>query len=112
MPGTFHLRKTADGQFRFTLEAGNGQLLLVSEAYPARSAALGGIEAVRRSVAGEAAFEPLTGEDGHPCFILRGADGRLLGHSQGFASAAGCRLGIDSVRRHAPAAELADETAF
>lgn len=112
MPGTFHLRKAADGQFRFTLEAGNGQPLLISEPYPARSAALGGVEAVRRSVSWEAAFEPLPDEAGHPYFILRSTDGQLLGHSQSFASAAGCRLGIDSVRRHAPGAELADETVF
>lgn len=110
MPGTFHLHKSADGQFRFTLEAGNGLALLLSEPFPAKSAALAGVAAVRLGVARETAFEPLTGEDGHPYFLLRSFDGALLGHSQRFASAVGCRLGMDSVRRHAPDAELLDET--
>lgn len=112
MSGKFHLKKACDGQFQFSLEASNGQPILIGEPYRAKDAALDGIRAVRKRVQCEEAFEPLTSQDGHPYFVLTGSNGQVIGHSQMYTSPAGCKLGMDSVRRHAPEALLVDETLF
>lgn len=39
MSGWFELSKSSDGQFRFVLKAGNGEIILTSELYTSKSAA-------------------------------------------------------------------------
>jgi uncharacterized protein YegP (UPF0339 family) len=60
MAGKFELYKDAGGKFRFRLKAGNGQIIAVGEAYESKSAALNGIESVRKN-AGDAALDDQTG---------------------------------------------------
>jgi len=43
MSGWFELSKSSDGQFRFVLKAGNGEIILTSELYTSKSAAENGI---------------------------------------------------------------------
>ena len=43
MAGWFELSKSKDGQFRFVLKAGNGEIILSSELYKAKSSAQNGI---------------------------------------------------------------------
>jgi len=40
MPGKFEIRSGKTGKFRFNLKASNGQVILTSEAYETRSAAV------------------------------------------------------------------------
>ena len=110
MSGKFHLKKATNGQFHFNLEAGNGQPILTSELYQAKDSALNGIESVRKNAVREGAFEPMTSKDGRPYFVLKAGNGQVIGQSQMYASASGCNLGIDSVKKHAPEALLVDET--
>lgn len=110
MSGKFHLKKAANGQFHFNLEAGNGQPILTSELYKSKDSALNGIDSVRRNAVREGAFEPLLGKDGRPYFVLKAGNGQTIGQSQMYASVDGCKLGMESVRRHAPDAVLVDET--
>jgi uncharacterized protein len=49
--GEFELYKDAAGQFRFRLKAGNGEIIAVGEAYESKTAALNGIESVKRNAA-------------------------------------------------------------
>ncbi|HEY7486416.1 MAG TPA: YegP family protein [Streptosporangiaceae bacterium] len=51
MAGKFVLKKDAGGQFRFNLVASNGQVIASSEAYTTKSAALNGIDSVKRHAA-------------------------------------------------------------
>jgi uncharacterized protein len=48
MSGKFDLKKSSDDQFYFNLKAGNGQVILTSEMYKAKTSALGGIESVKK----------------------------------------------------------------
>jgi MIP family channel proteins len=48
-PGKFVVDRDADGKYRFTLVAANGQVIASSAAYERRQAALNGIEAVKRN---------------------------------------------------------------
>jgi uncharacterized protein YegP (UPF0339 family) len=49
MAGKFELYTDKSGEYRFRLKAGNGEVIATSEGYSSKSAALGGIESVRRS---------------------------------------------------------------
>jgi uncharacterized protein len=51
MAGKFELYKDAAGKFRFRLKAGNGEIIAVGEAYDSKSAALNGIDSVKRNAA-------------------------------------------------------------
>jgi uncharacterized protein YegP (UPF0339 family) len=49
MAGKFELYTDVRGQYRFRLKAANGQIIAVGESYKTKSAALDGIDSVRRN---------------------------------------------------------------
>lgn len=51
MAGKFELKTAKSGQYHFNLKAGNGQIIATSELYESKSAALNGIESVRKNAA-------------------------------------------------------------
>ena len=51
MAGKFVITKDKKGEFRFSLKAGNGEIIAISEGYAAKSSALNGIESVRKNAA-------------------------------------------------------------
>ena len=54
MPGKFVLTKSANGEYRWVLKAGNGETIAVSEGYSSKAAAKNGIESVKRNACGGA----------------------------------------------------------
>ena len=116
----FILRQTRSG-IKFDLVAANGQVILSSEVYTSRSAALKGIESIRKN--GPTAklenrteegwtqlsnpkFEMYRDRAGQFRFRLKSRNGKIVGISDGYANKAGCLNGIDSVRNNAPGAEI------
>ena len=61
MPGKFELKKTSNGQYRFNLKAGNGEIIATSESYKSKSSAMNGIESVKKNAA-DAKVDDQTGE--------------------------------------------------
>lgn len=59
MSGKFVLKRGTSGKYRFNLLASNGKVIATSEPYESKSAALHGIESVRRNASG-AAFDDQT----------------------------------------------------
>ena len=59
MAGKFELYKDAGGKFRFRLKASNGQVIAVGEAYETKTAAMSGIESVKKN-AGTATVDDQT----------------------------------------------------
>lgn len=55
----FVVKKSSNGQFRFNLVAGNGQVVATSETYTRKAAAVATIESIKKSV-GSAAVEDQT----------------------------------------------------
>jgi len=49
MAGKFELYKSPNGQFRFRLRAGNGEIIAVSEGYTTKAAASNGIRSVKNN---------------------------------------------------------------
>lgn len=49
MAGKFEVYQDPQGQFRFRLKAGNGQVIATGEAYTTKKACLNGIESIRKN---------------------------------------------------------------
>ena len=110
MSGRFVLGRSTEGKYRFVLEAGNGEVVLVGQSYEHLTSAHAGIDAVRRSAARDEMFERLTSGKGERYFTLRGAGGQVVGTSAMYPGTRARDTGIETVKRTAPGAALRDET--
>ncbi len=61
MAGKFELYTDAAGKYRFRLKSGSGEIIAVGEAYASKSAAMSGIESIKRNAA-EATVNDMTSE--------------------------------------------------
>jgi len=52
MAGKFELYKSSNGEYRFRLKAGNGEIIATSEGYASKASAKNGIESVKTNAAG------------------------------------------------------------
>jgi uncharacterized protein YegP (UPF0339 family) len=115
----FILRTVPTG-FKFDLTATNGQVILSSEIYASRAAAIKGIASVRlcapaanvenQTEAGyecrlNPKFEMYQDKAGQFRFRLKARNGKIIGTSEGYTAKAGCLNGIESVMTNAAEAE-------
>ncbi len=108
MAGKFELYKDNGGEFRFRLKAGNGQTILASEGYKTRASARKGIESVRRNAAVDARFERKETKSGKHMFNLKATNGQVVGTSESYESESARDNGIESVRKNAADATVAE----
>ena len=111
MAGKFELKKSDSGKFMFNLKAGNGKVILTSQLYRAKAAALAGIESIKQHAADDANFERKASASGAPYFVLKAVNRQIIGTSEMYTSAAARDKGIASVKNHAPGAAVVDLTA-
>ncbi len=111
MAGKFELKKSDSGKFKFSLKAGNGQVILTSQMYRTKAAAQVGIDSVKQHAADDANYERKTSAAGEPYFVLKAANGQIIGTSEMYSSKASMEKGIASVQAHAAGAAVADVTA-
>lgn len=111
MAGKFEVKKSSNGQFQFHLKASNGQVILASEQYKERRGAVRGIESVKRNAGTDSRYERKTAKNGQPYFVLRASNGKTIGQSEMYNSAAAMEGGIESVKKNAPEAKVDDQTA-
>lgn len=109
MVGYYELKKAANGQFMFNLRAGNNEVVLTSETYTTKSAAEAGIISVRANAGRAGAFERRKAVDGAPYFVLKAANGEILGCSETYSSASSMEHGIASVRTNAAATTVKEQ---
>jgi uncharacterized protein len=109
--GKFELKKTDRGQFMFNLKAGNQQVILTSELYRDKAGAQNGADSVKRHAGSDANYERKTSSKGDPYFVLKAANGQIIGKSEMYSSPAAVENGIASVKNNGPAAEISDLTA-
>ena len=108
MTGKFEIKKTNSGQYMFNLKARNGQIILTSEHYQQKASAENGIEAVRKSAADDFRFERKSAKSGQPFFVLKAANGQIVGRSEMYASGVAMENGIQSVMLNAIGARVVD----
>lgn len=106
MAGKFEIKEGASGKFRFNLKAGNGQIILTSEAYESKQGAEKGIESVRKNAADDNRYERKTAKNDEAYFVLKAGNGEPLGRSETYTSTSAMENGIESVKKNAPDAEV------
>ena len=110
MAGKYALAKTSDGKFLFNLEADNNKKILTSESYDAKSGAEKGIESVRSNATTDARFDRLTANDDKPYFVLKAANGEVIGTSEQYSSVTAMEDGIKAVKTNASSTIVDDRT--
>jgi uncharacterized protein len=100
----FKLAQGKSGKFHFTLHAKNQQVVLTSEAYNTRAAAVSGIASVKKNAASRDRFETRTAKNGKSYFVLLAKNGEVVGQSQMYAHRSSAYTGIKSVMANAPGA--------
>ncbi len=108
MPGTFVLKKTSDDQFMFNLKAANGEVILTSERYEAKGSATTGIDSVRTNSPMNGRYERKTATGGDPYFVLKAANGEIIGTSEMYSSNPARENGISSVKENGASASVDD----
>jgi uncharacterized protein YegP (UPF0339 family) len=108
--GKFVITKRSNGEFQFNLKAGNGQTILASEGYSAKSSCESGIESVRKNAQDDSKFEKKTSSNGKFHFNLKATNGQIIGSSEMYESTTARDNGIESVKKNAPDAEVDDQT--
>ncbi len=107
--GSFLISKRTNGEYQFVLKAGNGQVILTSEAYTTRAACDNGIESVKKNSPDDARFDRLESKSGKPYFNLKAANGQNIGTSEMYESVAARDNGIESVKKNAPDADVKED---
>jgi len=64
MPAKFELYKDKKGEFRFRLKSSNGEIILASEGYKAKTSAKNGIESVKKNARDLKRFEAKPSKSG------------------------------------------------
>ena len=110
MAAKFDLKKSPSGKYMFNLKAGNNQIILTSELYESKKAAEGGIASVKKNAAEDARYERKASKNGEPYFVLKAANGEIIGKSEMYSGNSSMENGIVSVQKNGPMAEVVDNT--
>jgi uncharacterized protein len=110
MAGKYELKLSANGKYHFNLKAGNGQVILSSELYESKPAALNGIESVKKNSSEAGRYDRRASAKGEPYFILKAGNGQEIGRSEMYSGDAAMENGIASVTKNGPDGELNDTT--
>lgn len=105
----FQLKRAQNQQFMFNLIAGNGEIILTSETYMAKTSALDGIASVKVNAPINSRCDRRTSATQY-YFVLRGANHEVIGTSERYTTHQSMEVGIATVGREAPEAPIRDLT--
>jgi len=108
--GKFVITKRVNGEFQFSLKAGNGETILNSEGYSTKSNCHNGIDSVKRNAPDENKYDLKIAANGKFYFTLEAVNGQTIGISELYENETGRNHGILSVKTHAPGAIIQDAT--
>ncbi len=119
--GKFVIKPTKSGGFVFNLKAGNGEVIATSETYNSLEACKNGVKSVitnapeaaleDQTVEGFATeknpkFEMYTDKAGEFRFRLKAKNGQIIATGEGYKAKAGCKNGIESIRKNVVDAKI------
>jgi hypothetical protein len=108
MAGKFEIYTDKAGEFRFRLKASNGQAILASEGYKAKSGCNSGIESVKKNSSDDSNYERKVTSSGKFMFNLKAANSQIIGTSESYETAVARDNGIESVKTNAPGAVVVE----
>ena len=106
----FQIYSGKDDQFYFRLYAVNGQIILGSEGYKAKSGCQNGIDSVKENAPEDQRYQRKTASDGQFYFTLTAANSQTIGNSETYTTESARDNGIESVKKTAPGAPVEDLT--
>ena len=98
-----------NGDYYFNLKAANNQTILTSEMYSSRSACIKGIESVRINCYDDHNYERKISADNKHYFVLKAANGKVIGQSEMYESEAAMENGIVSVKSNGMSTVVIEE---
>ncbi|MDP3799793.1 MAG: YegP family protein [Polaromonas sp.] len=107
MAAYYHL-KPSGVQHMFNLKGGNHETVLTSERYLTKQGAQGGIASVKVNAPIDARYINRTSTGGAPYFVLKAANGEIIGTSEMYSTAAARDVGIAWVKTNAPTANTVE----
>jgi uncharacterized protein YegP (UPF0339 family) len=107
--GKYVISKAKNDEIYFNLKATNGQIILTSQMYSSESACFNGIESVRNNCSDDSKYERKQSVNNKPYFVLKAANGQVIGTSEMYESEAGMENGIASVKRNGPSTTVVEE---
>lgn len=110
MPGKYVILRSTNNQFYFNLHATNGERILTSELYQTKAGAHNGIAAVRVNSPHDSRYDRYNPRAGQFYFVLKAANGEVLGRSEMYTTSAAMETGIASVKANAPTATVEDRS--
>ncbi|MBS2031764.1 MAG: YegP family protein [Deltaproteobacteria bacterium] len=93
----FDVFKGLDGKYYFDLRAANGEIVLQSQGYSTKTSANSGVTSVKINGINAARFEVRTAADSSTYFVLKAANGAVIGVSQMYGTSAAANDGIQSM---------------
>lgn len=96
----FEVFEAENGDHYFHLSAANHEIILGSQGYDSRSAALGGVLSVLDNGESAHRYEVRTAANGQSYFVLKAGNGRVIGTSELYTTASSARRGAAGVRRN------------
>ncbi|MBN2410698.1 YegP family protein [candidate division KSB1 bacterium] len=108
--GKYVIKKSKDNQFYFNLKAANGEIILTSEMYTSKDGAENGIDSVKKNSPLDSRYERKESKSGQNYFILKAANGQIIGTSEMYTSKPGMENGIKSVKSNGPGSSVEDLT--
>ena len=121
--GKFEIKKTKNDGFIFNLKAGNGEVIATSETYNSLDACKNGINSVitnapeapveDQTVEGFATeknpkFELYADKKGEFRFRLKAKNGQIIATGEGYKAKAGCKNGIESIKKNVVDAKIVE----
>ena len=110
MAAHYELKPAAHDQVMFNLKAANGEIILTSETYKSKEAALNGIESVKTNSPHDEQYERKVSTSAKPYFVLKAKNHEVIGRSELYSSEAARENGIESVKKNGPVATVHDIT--
>lgn len=107
--GYYHLKKNS-GVFSFNLKANNHEVILTSETYTTKQSAQGGIASCQVNSQIDARYDKRISVADQPYFVLKGANGEVIGKSQMYSSTSARDNGIASCKANGVTKEIVDDT--
>jgi len=107
--GKYVISKAKNDEKYFNLKATNGQTILTSQMYSSESACFNGIESVRTNCSDDSKFERKLSVNNKPYFVLKAANGQVIGNSEMYESDAGMENGIASVKKNGISTTVIEE---
>ncbi len=110
MAGWYEISQASDGQYRFVLKAGNGEIILNSELYKAKASAVNGIESVQKIVVTMGGDMTVNCKKWKTLLQFKSSQSSIIGTSQFYASEASRDKGIESVKTNGSSTTIKDLT--